>query len=147
MTEKKIKKVFIEGAISPAFVGDSIAKHSTKSNIGAHSIFLGQIRNDIIDDKEVIAIEYKAYKEMAEAKLHEIREEAFNKFELTCLHIYHSLGNVKVGEISLFVFTSSVHRNDAIKACEEIVERIKKEVPVWGREIFEGDSFQWKKNI
>lgn len=147
MIEKKIKKVFIEGAISPAFVGDSIAKHSTKSNIGAHSIFLGQIRNDIIDDKEIMAIEYTAYTKMAETKFLEIREAAFNKFELTCLHIYHSLGNIKVGEISLFVFTSSAHRMDAIKACEEIVERIKKEVPVWGKEIFEDDSFQWKKNI
>lgn len=35
---------------------------------------------------------------------------------------------------------------DAIDACEEIVERIKKEVPVWGKEIFGNESFQWKIN-
>jgi len=46
----------------------------------------------------------------------------------------------------LFVFTSSAHRKDAIKACEEIVERIKSEAPVWGKEIFDDESHQWKVN-
>ena len=146
MEEKKVKKVFVEGAISPSFVGESISKHSTKKDIGAHSIFLGQVRNDLIHDKEVMAIEYTAYSEMAEHKFHEIREAVFKKYALTCMHIYHSIGKVNAGEISLFVFTSSVHRRDAIKACEEIIERIKNEVPVWGKEIFEDESFKWKIN-
>ncbi len=136
----------VEGAISPAFIGESIAKHSSKKDIGAHSIFLGQVRNDIINDKKVKAIDYTSYLEMAEEKFHEIREDAFKKYSLTCMHIYHSIGKVNAGEISLFVFTSSVHRKDAIKACEEIVEKIKKEVPVWGKEIFEDESSQWKIN-
>lgn len=147
MKEKKIKKVFMEGAISPAFVGDAIAKHSTKKDIGAHSIFLGQVRNDRIAEREVTAIDYTAYREMAEEKFHEIREIIFDKYSLTCMHIYHSLGRVNAGEISLFVFTSSVHRKDAMDACSEIVEKVKKEVPVWGKEIFTDEGHQWKKNI
>lgn len=146
MKEKKIKKVFMEGAIPPAFIGEAIAKHSTKKDIGAHSIFLGQVRNDRIEEKEVTAIDYTAYEEMAEEKFHEIRESVFEKYSLTCMHIYHSLGRVNAGEISLFVFTSSIHRKDAIDACSEIVERVKKEVPVWGKEIFIDEGHQWKKN-
>ena len=146
MTNKKNIKVFIEGAISSSFIGDSILKHSTKKNIGAHSIFLGQVRNDIINQQEVKAIEYSAYNEMAEEKFHEIREDAFKKYDLICMHIYHSMGIVNAGEISLFVFVSSAHRKDAIRACEEIVERIKKEVPVWGKEIFVNENHQWKIN-
>lgn len=146
MEEKKIKKVFTEGAVTPAFIGESIAKHSSKKDIGAHSIFLGQVRNDVINGKEIKAIEYSAYIEMAEEKFHEIREAAFGKYSLTCMHIYHSLGIVNAGEISLFVFTSSGHRKDAISACEEIVERIKSEVPVWGKEIFDDESHHWKIN-
>ena len=146
MKEKKIKKVFIEGAISPTFIADAIAKHSTQKVTGAHSIFLGQVRNDSVNGREVAAIDYTAYHEMAEGKFHEIREAAFEKYSLICMHIYHSLGRVNAGEISLFVFTSSVHRKDAIEACKEIVERIKKEVPVWGKEIFVDESYQWKIN-
>jgi molybdopterin synthase catalytic subunit len=146
MSEKKIKNIFIQGAISPNFIAESIAHHSVKKNIGAHSIFLGQIRNDIIDGKEVQAIEYTCYEDMANDTMHTIREDAFAKYKLTCMHIYHSLGNVKAGEISLFVFTSSQHRKDAIDACEEIVERIKKEVAIWGKEIFDDGSSVWKEN-
>ncbi|GMV77337.1 MAG: hypothetical protein AMXMBFR79_04720 [Chitinophagaceae bacterium] len=146
MTNKKNIKVFIEGAISSSFIGESILKHSTKKNIGAHSIFLGQVRNDIINQQEVKAIEYSAYNEMAEEKFHEIREDAFKKYDLICMHIYHSMGVVNAGEISLFVFVSSAHRKEAIKACEEIVERIKKEVPVWGKEVFVNENHQWKIN-
>jgi len=146
MEQKKTKKVFVDGAISSSFIGDSISKHSSKKNIGAHSIFLGQVRNDLINGKEVIAIEYSAYMEMADKKFHEIREAIFEKYNLTCMHIYHSVGKVNAGEICLFVFTSSPHRAEAIQACSEIVEKIKHEVPVWGKEVFADDDFQWKTN-
>ncbi len=146
MKNKKVRNSFKVGAIPANFIGESIAKHSTKTGIGAHSIFLGQVRNDIIDEKEVKAIEYTAYTDMAEEALGKIREDAFSKYQLTCMHIYHSLGRVETGEICLFVFTSSEHRKDAIDACNEIVEKIKKEVPIWGMEIFEDDSFTWKVN-
>jgi molybdopterin synthase catalytic subunit len=146
LEEKKVKNIFVEGPIAPSFIGESIANHSHKTNIGGHSIFLGQIRADVIDSKTVTAIEYTSHTEMALSVMHEIREAIFAKYALSCMHVYHSLGQVAVGEISLFVFTSSKHRKDAIKACEEIVERIKAELPVWGKEIMENDSHQWKVN-
>jgi len=146
MTKKKKHKVFLEGAISPQFIADSIAKHSSKTDIGAHDIFLGQVRKDVKDGKEVTSIEYSAYNEMAEEKLHEIRETAFGKFELTCMHIYHSLGKVKTGEICLFVFVSSPHRKAAFDACRWLVEEIKANVPIWGKEFFADETHVWKEN-
>ncbi len=146
MTERKLKNIFIHGPIASSFIGDSIQKHSTKTNIGGHSIFLGQVRADIIDDKKVMAIEYTAYEEMALEKMHAIREKIFAKYDLTCMHVYHSLGKVKAGEVSLFVFTSSAHRKAAIDACNETVERIKAELPVWGKELFIDETYQWKMN-
>lgn len=146
MADKKIKNVFRQGAISSEFIGDSIAKHQTKTSIGAHNIFLGQVRADVIDNKTVSAIEYTAYEDMANAKFHDIREAAFEKFELTCMHIYHSLGTVKAGEICLFVFVSSPRRKVVFEALEFIVEAIKADVPVFGKEIFEDESHQWKVN-
>jgi len=146
MTTKKLKNIFTPGAISSEFIGESIAKHQTKTSIGAHSIFLGQVRADIIDDRTVAAIEYTAYEAMANEKFHEIREATFKQFDLTCMHIYHSLGIVKTGEICLFVFASSPRRKVVFKAIEYIVEEIKAHVPVFGKEIFEDDTHQWKVN-
>ena len=70
--ERKPKTVFIDGAISVEFIANSIAKHQSKTTIGAHDIFLGQVRADKIDGKMVKAIEYTAYEEMANVKFHEI---------------------------------------------------------------------------
>ncbi|AXT53583.1 molybdenum cofactor biosynthesis protein MoaE [Aquimarina sp. BL5] len=142
----KRKTVFIEGPITPSFVANSIEKHQTKTTIGAHDIFLGQVRADKIDGKIVQAIDYSAYNEMAENKFHEIREATFNKYDLTCMHIYHSLGKVKAGEICLFVFVSAPHRKVAFEALEFLVEEIKKEVPVFGKEVFDDETHVWKVN-
>jgi len=143
---KKKNELFIDGPIAPEVIAESIAKHASKRDIGAHSIFLGQVRADEIDGKTVQAIEYTAYRTMAEIKIAEIRETVFAAYPLTCMHIYHSLGSVPTGAICLFVFTSSKHRKAAIAACDEVVERIKNELPIWGREIFDDESHHWKVN-
>jgi molybdopterin synthase catalytic subunit len=62
------------------------------------------------------------------------------------MHIYHSLGQVNAGEICLFVFVSSPRRQVVFTALEYIVEAIKADVPVFGKEIFEDDTHQWKVN-
>jgi molybdopterin synthase catalytic subunit len=146
MEQTKPKNVFKEGAISTEFIAKSIANHQTKTNIGAHNIFLGQVRADVIEGKTVSAIDYTAYEDMANQKFHEIREATFAKFNLTCMHIYHSLGTVNVGEICLFVFVSSPRRKVVFEALEYVVEEIKAKVPVFGKEILEDSSHQWKKN-
>jgi len=140
------KNLFVEGAIPADYIAEIIQKHSADTKIGGHSIFLGQVRSDSIGEKEVQAIEFTAHQEMAIEKLSQIREEIFAKYDLTCMHILHSLGTVQKGEICLVVFTSSKHRKPAMEACNELVERLKKELPVWGKEIYSDGSHRWKEN-
>lgn len=146
ITDKPKKSSFVQGAITSGFIGSSIAKHQSKTDIGAHNIFLGQVRADEIEGKPVVAIDYSAYEEMAEQAFYEISEAAFAKYDLTCLHIYHSLGLVKAGEICLFVFVSAPRRKVVFEALEFLVEEIKEKAPVFGREIFEDETYTWKKN-
>jgi molybdopterin synthase catalytic subunit len=141
-----MKKSFVEGPISPQFIADSIAKHQTKTSIGAHQIFLGQVRADEMDGKTIHAIDYSVHEEMAEQAFHTIREATFELFPLTCMHIYHSIGEVKAGEICLFVFVSSAHREASNKAIVYLVEEIKKNVPIFGKELFEDGTHVWKEN-
>jgi len=140
------KNVFVEGPISSEFIAQSIAKHQSKWTIGAHNIFLGQVRADEIEGNTVVAIEYSAYEDMANEAMNLIREKAFAKYDLTCMHIYHSLGEVKAGEICLFVFVSATRRKQVYEATESIVNWIKTEVPIFGKERFENSTFTWKKN-
>lgn len=146
MTEKKIKNAFVQGAIQAEFIAESIAKHQHKHDIGAHQIFLGQVRADVINASTVKAIEYSAYEEMANEAIHAIRENCFSKFDLSCMHIYHSLGEVKVGEVCLFVFVSAARRKTVFEAIEFLVEEIKANVPIFGKEILENAGHVWKEN-
>jgi len=138
--------VFINGAISPAWIANAIQSHHTQKHTGGHSIFLGQVRMDIIDNKPVEAIEYTTYTEMAIDALQLMCTELEKKYALDAIQVNHSLGIVNAGEICLFVFTSAKHRRAAVDACTELVELIKAELPVWGREIFSDQTHSWKEN-
>lgn len=147
--EKKIRKpknIFVQGPISTEKIADYFAHQGEHPEVGGISSFIGQIRGDQKEGGTVIAIHYTAYEEMALQKAFEIREDIFGKYPIRCMHIYHSLGEVKTGEICLFVMVSAPHRRAAIDACEETVERIKKEVPVWGKEILDNQGEVWKEN-
>ena len=140
------KTVFVQGPISSEFIAQSIAKHQSKQTIGAHNIFLGQVRADDMEGNKVKAIEYSTYEEMADDAIAILREKAFAQFDLVCMHIYHSLGVVKAGEICLFVFVSATRRKQVYEATETIVNWIKTDVPIFGKEVFENNDFTWKKN-
>lgn len=146
MKEKKVKNIFVDGPIPAQRIADDVQCHAEKKDIGAHAIFLGQVRADTKETGRVKAIEYTAYTEMALEQMHTIREELFAKYDLTCMHVYHSLGTVQAGEISLFVFVSSRHRKASFDACEELVEAIKFKLPIWGKEILDTADTVWKEN-
>lgn len=141
-----MKNIFRYEPIAPSFIGESIAHHQSKKEIGAHAIFLGQVRADEKEGSRVACIDYTAYEELALQKVHAIREDAFARWPLTCMHIHHSLGPVKAGEVGFFVFVSSPHRGASFEALQVIVDRIKAEVPIWGREILEDGREIWKEN-
>jgi len=138
--------LFIEGAIPPDLVLERIAKQQADLRAGAHAVFLGQVRNDPFDEKWVHAIEYTAYREMVLKEYAFIKKELFESYPLRTIEVFHSLGTVKAGEISLFVIVTSEHRKEAFDACRDAVNRFKKQLPIWGKELLGGDEYKWKEN-
>ncbi|HYH55924.1 MAG TPA: molybdenum cofactor biosynthesis protein MoaE [Anseongella sp.] len=138
--------IFHEGAISPSLVAESLQKYAANTAIGAYAVFVGQVRADVKGSDTVAAITYTAYQELALERMAEIRAEIFEKHPLTQLEVRHSLGRVAEGGICLLVLTAAAHRRAATEACNEVVERIKSELPVWGKECFAAEGHQWKIN-
>lgn len=139
-------KHLVQGPISPDFVSQKISEHQSKKNIGANSFFLGQIRADEKEGRYTTGIEYSAYEDMVGKVVSEIKDDLFSRYDdLICLHIYHSTGLVRVGEVSLMVLISSGHRKQAFPALQECVELIKEKLPVWKKEIYEDGSHFWKE--
>lgn len=141
------REYLVDGPINPDLIGKYISLLSSSKEAGAHSVFVGQVREDLVDGKKVVAIEYSAYNEMVAIEAEKIRKVTFDAFsDVHNIEIIHSTGTVRAGEISLFVLVTSGHRDQAIRACRHIVEMIKIEYPVWKKEILDDESYQWKEN-
>lgn len=137
---------FVDGEIRSDYLSLDTLKLQVNPQSGAHSIFLGQVRNDQLEIGEVVAIEYTAKQEMAELVMKEIMTDCQHKFNTHAIKVFHSLGHVKTGGLCLLVYVACKNRKRSFEACEYLVERLKKELPVWGKEISDTITHQWKKN-
>ena len=135
---------FIEGAISERKIEHSDT--STEEVVGATAIFEGTVRADTIDGKNVIAIDFSTQKEIAQAIAFDILIAKLEKFSLVEAKIYHSIGRVMTGEKCFRVEAYSAHRKEVFLALPEIVNEFKANVPVFGKEILEDNTYVWKQN-
>jgi MoaE-MoaD fusion protein len=108
---------------------------------GAIATFLGTVRAQS-RGRDVIALEYEAYEEMAEDVMAEIAGELQRRYDLCKVAISHRLGRVEVGETSVAIAVSAPHRQDALAACADAIEALKSRVPLWKKELYEGGE-EW----
>ena len=102
--------------------------------------FTGIVR-DVTAGKRVIRLEYEAYPAMAEAKLQEIAT-AIEGETGAAVAITHRIGTLRPGDAAVVIACAAAHRAPAFRACEAAIERLKHDVPVWKREVFE-DGSEW----
>lgn len=138
--------LFVQGSVPPDTLVKIMEEAACDTRIGGHSFFLGQVRADERSGTVVKAIEYTAYEEMAGKVAESLLRELETKYDIRKLMLVHSLGLVSVGELSLLVYVGAAHRQPAMDACRELLERLKKELPVWGREWLENEETNWKVN-
>jgi molybdopterin synthase catalytic subunit len=137
----------IKGPVTTEIIAAEIYKLGSRKDTGGHSIFLGQVRDDAAGDMKVKAIEYSAYEEMVRVEAEKIREIILNEYtDVLSIIMFHSVGIVNAGEISLFILVSAGHRDHATRACRKLVELIKERLPIWKKELLENNSHRWKQN-
>lgn len=112
---------------------------------GAVAAFVGTTRNSF-HGKRVQHLEYEGYRPMAERALERIGTEIASRWpSVTGVAIAHRLGRVEIGEASVVVAVSAPHRADALAACGFGIDFLKRELPVWKREVLEGGAV-WREN-
>jgi len=107
---------------------------------GAVVTFTGDVRGET-RGKRVLRLEYEAYPAMAERKLAEIGA-ALSAEHGAEVAIVHRVGKLAPGEAAVVIACAAPHRTPAFRACEAAIERLKRDVPIWKREIFE-DGSEW----
>ncbi|KAH1015366.1 hypothetical protein HUJ05_013099 [Dendroctonus ponderosae] len=103
---------------------------------GANSIFVGTTR-DNFNGKTVTNLEYEAYDSMGIKAMETICLDMRKKWpEVVNIVIHHRLGEVPIKEASVIIAVSSPHREEALKATEFCINRLKQSVPIWKKEIY-----------
>jgi len=121
--------------------------HLIKKNllsVGAVSTFIGYVRNKN-NNKKVSSINIELYQDMVQKCLDEIVNKANQKWNLLDALVIHRYGRLNVGEKIVLVATFSQHRYNSIKACENIMDYLKKDAPFWKKENYE-DGYSWLEN-
>jgi len=108
---------------------------------GALVTFAGIVRGNN-RGKKVLFLEYEAYPDMALKMMKRIGDEIQKTWGLTSVAMQHRVGRLNVGETSIVIVVSAPHRDDAFAACQYAINRFKRIVPVWKKEIFE-DGELW----
>ncbi|EKU51373.1 molybdopterin converting factor, subunit 2 [Acinetobacter sp. WC-323] len=102
---------------------------------GGIDIFIGTVRNHH-EGKAVKALKYTSYTPVAEKMIREIEQQVKDKYQVSYVRVMHRIGYLEVSETAIIAIAYAAHRREAFQACEEAVERVKHEVPIWKEEFF-----------
>ncbi len=121
---------------------DNIESEAVVSKVGSDSdgaivVFHG-ITRDRNEGRRVLHLEYESYSSMAEDTMRQIIAEMKSRWEIGDVAVCHRVGRVDIGETSMVLAVSAVHRQPAFEASLYFVDRLKEIVPIWKKEYFEG---------
>jgi molybdopterin synthase catalytic subunit len=128
---------------SPLDAGAVISAVS-EGGAGAIAMFLGTTRAESNEaGRRLVALDYEAYREMAEQQMHALANEAKERWPILRLAVLHRVGRVEIGQPSVLIAVSTPHRAEAFEACRFLIDRIKAEATIWKKEVWEDGSSSW----
>jgi molybdopterin synthase catalytic subunit len=109
---------------------------------GACATFEGWVRNQN-DGRQVQALDYQAYTELAEKEAERILGEARSRFPVLAAACVHRIGSLALGDLAVWVGVTAAHRDPAFAACRFIIDEIKARLPIWKREHYADGTTEW----
>lgn len=114
---------------------------SAIAGLGGECVFLGRTRRERSAELgSLIELDYDAYAPMAISVIEGIARDAARECDCGFVGVRHSVGAVPVGEASVLIRVLCAHRSEAFVACRLIIDRLKREAPIWKRERWERGS-------
>lgn len=121
----------------PLSLGEAVERVRSPAR-GAVVTFQGDVRGET-KGRRVTHLEYEAYLPMAERSLAHIAGQIEAEHG-AAVAIIHRVGTLRPGEAAVVIACAAPHRTPAFRACEAAIERLKREVPIWKREVFDDGS-------
>jgi len=113
----------------------------TNEGAGGIAVFIGTVRNQT-KNKNVLKLDFEAYKPMAISEMRKIAERAALKWPIQKMSIHHRIGSLAIKEVAVVIAVATPHRKAAFEACQFAIDTLKQSVPIWKKEFFE-DGEVW----
>ncbi|MBR8834520.1 MAG: molybdenum cofactor biosynthesis protein MoaE [Stigonema ocellatum SAG 48.90 = DSM 106950] len=127
---------------APLSIEEAYLKANDQSN-GAVVMMSGMVRNQT-DGKPVVSLEYQAYEPMAIRVFYQIAANIRDHWpDVNRVVIYHRIGRLQIGEISVLVVVGCPHRKEAFEACQYAIDTLKHNAPIWKKEHWADGSSSW----
>jgi molybdopterin synthase catalytic subunit len=124
----------------PLDAGEVLAAVEDPSAGGVVS-FTGLVRADD-GGRAVTALEYEAHPG-AESALRSVAEAVVRDVPVTAVAALHRTGLLQVGDVAVVVAASAPHRGEAFEAARRLIDDLKREVPIWKRQVFADGAEEW----
>jgi MoaE-MoaD fusion protein len=128
---------FFELTAEPIDVGE-VARRVVPAECGATVTLDGYVR-EWTEGRRTLYLVYEAYAPMAVAEMKRLGARLREKFsDVRHVGIVHRTGRLEIGETSVVISVAAPHRRAAFEACEWAIKELKRTVPVWKKEFYEG---------
>ncbi|QGU01367.1 Molybdopterin synthase catalytic subunit 1 [Corynebacterium kalinowskii] len=108
---------------------------------GATATFIGVVRNHD-GGRDVDYLDYSAHP-IAEQILEKLAVEISERAQIHGVFVSHRIGSLHIGDIALAAAVSAEHRAEAFDAVRDLVEEVKKQLPVWKLQQFSDGEQEW----
>ncbi len=122
----------------------SVAEHEdavADKAAGAVVSFAGVVR-DHDGGRSVTELEYVGHPSAAEV-IRELAEEFAAREGVHAVAVSHRIGLLGIGDVALACAVSAAHRGAAFTACADLVDEVKKRLPIWKRQVFTDGEEEW----
>lgn len=129
-------------AVSEAPIAESVHEAAVDHpGAGARVVFCGIVR-DHDHGRGVVELEYQGHPS-AERVLTGIAEQFAAEPGVLALAVSHRVGTLRIGDIALVAAVATAHRAAAFDVCARLVEEVKRQLPVWKRQVFTDGTDEW----
>jgi len=110
-----------------------------RADCGATVVFSGTVRDHAGGRTGVHHLEYEVYEEPALARMGRVIEDLRARWpDVGRVALLHRTGGVALTEAAVVVAVSSTHRSEAFAAARFAIDELKRTVPIWKREAWDG---------
>lgn len=120
---------------------DEVLAAVADSGAGGTVVFIGTVR-EADGGRDVTSLDYEAHPTVAEV-LRSVAEKVVADVPLRALAAVHRVGHLEIGDVAVVVAAAADHRHEAFVACRQLIDELKREVPIWKHQRFDDGGEEW----